>query len=44
MYKCWKCNTTLRVDIKQPGIKCEYCNEKIFFRDRPNVRKVLDGR
>lgn len=44
MYKCWKCNTPLRVNLKQPGLHCEFCGEKIFFHERPNVRKVLEGR
>jgi len=26
------------------GMQCENCSSKIFYRERPNVKKVITGR
>ena len=40
MYRCGKCNEPIR-DVKTLGLQCEKCSSKIFYKERPNVKKVL---
>ena len=28
-------------NVNSLGLQCEKCGSKIFFKDRPNVKKVL---
>lgn len=39
-YRCAKCNEHLR-NIATLGFQCEKCGSRIFFKDRPNIKKVL---
>ena len=43
MFKCIRCKTPLRT-INVVGLHCEVCGCKIFFKDRPNVKKVIKAR
>ncbi|MDD7424376.1 MAG: DNA-directed RNA polymerase subunit P [Candidatus Methanomethylophilaceae archaeon] len=38
MYRCSKCNEPIR-DTK--NLQCERCGSKIFYKERPNIKKVL---
>ena len=38
-YRCAKCNEPH--SINSLGLQCEKCGSKIFFKERPNVKKVL---
>jgi len=44
MYKCTKCKEPMRTDINAVDIQCEKCGSKIFYKERPNVRKVIKAR
>lgn len=41
MYKCAKCLETIRANINTVGIQCERCGSKMFYKERPNVKKVV---
>lgn len=41
MYRCGKCNEPIRNDVNTLGLQCEKCGSKIFYKERPNVKKVL---
>ena len=40
MYRCGKSNEPIRA-VKTWGLQCEKCGSKIFYKERPNVKKVL---
>ena len=41
-YKCAQCKESIKdVDINTVGIQCGNCGCKIFYKQRPNVKKVL---
>lgn len=40
MYRCSNCNEPIR-NVKDLGLQCEKCGSKIFFKERPNTKKVL---
>ena len=43
MYKCKVCKTPIdKVNIV--GIQCEICGSKIFYKERPNVKKTLNAK
>ncbi len=44
MYKCSQCKTPISTDISTVGIQCDKCSSKIFFKDRPNVKKEIRAR
>ncbi len=44
MYKCSKCKEPLHSDINTVGIQCEKCGSKIFYKERPNVKKIMRAR
>lgn len=39
-YRCAKCNEPLNSIASDLGLQCEKCGYKIFFKDRPNDKKV----
>ncbi len=41
MYRCAKCNEPVRNVNIVGGLQCEKCGSKIFFKERPNEKKVL---
>jgi DNA-directed RNA polymerase subunit P len=41
MYRCGKCNEPIRNDANELGLQCDKCGSKIFYKERPNVKKVL---
>jgi len=41
MYKCAVCKDPIRSDTQNVGIQCTKCGSKIFFKERPNTRKVI---
>ncbi|HSV42276.1 MAG TPA: DNA-directed RNA polymerase subunit P [Methanomassiliicoccales archaeon] len=45
-YKCGnsKCGKPIRTNTNAVGMQCEYCGSKIFYKQRPNVKKVIKGR
>jgi DNA-directed RNA polymerase subunit P len=40
MYRCGKCNEPIR-NVNTLGLQCEKFGSKIFYKERPNVKKVL---
>ncbi len=44
IYKCAVFKEPVRSNINTVGIQCEHCGSKIFYKERPNVKKVLKVR
>lgn len=44
MYKCSKCMEPVRSNVNTVGLQCEKCGSKVFYKERPNVRKSVKGR
>ncbi len=44
MYKCGKCDEPIRSDMNTLGMQCKNCSSKIFYKTRPNVKKVMKAR
>ncbi len=45
MFKCAICKSKMSKDnINKVGIQCDNCGAKIFYKERPNVKKVLKAR
>jgi len=44
MYKCAKCKQRVSMDINTVGIQCDKCGSKIFYKERPNVKKIMKAR
>ncbi len=44
MYKCGRCKEQIRTDVNTVGIQCEKCGSRIFYKERPNVKKLLKAR
>jgi DNA-directed RNA polymerase subunit P len=44
MYICANCKEPLRTSINIVGIQCEKCGSRIFFKERPNVKKLCKAR
>lgn len=42
VYRCAKCKERIRGDITTVGIQCTKCGSKIFYKERPNVKKTID--
>jgi DNA-directed RNA polymerase subunit P len=32
------------MDVNTVGIQCENCGSKIFYKERPNVKKIIKAR
>jgi DNA-directed RNA polymerase subunit P len=43
-YKCGQCEKPIRSDLNAVGMQCENCGFKLFYKERPNVKKVIKGR
>ncbi len=44
MYKCGKCDEPIRSNINAVGIQCEKCGSKVFYKERPNVKKITKSK
>lgn len=44
MYKCSRCKEPVRTNVNMVGLQCEKCGSKVFYKERPNVRKLIKGR
>lgn len=44
MFKCARCREPIRASVNTVGLQCEKCGSKVFYKDRPNVKKVVRGR
>ncbi len=44
MYKCGKCDERIRSNINTVGKQCEKCGSKIFYKERPNIKKIVKAR
>ncbi|MEM0448978.1 MAG: DNA-directed RNA polymerase subunit P [Methanomassiliicoccales archaeon] len=44
MYKCGSCGKPIRSHTNQVGMQCENCGSKIFYKERPNVKKTIKAR
>ncbi|MBR1888633.1 MAG: DNA-directed RNA polymerase subunit P [Candidatus Methanomethylophilus sp.] len=40
MYRCQNCKEPIR-NMNTMGLQCEKCGSKIFYKERPNTKKVL---
>ena len=41
LYRCAKCKERVRGDINNVGIQCTSCGSKMFYKERPNVKKEI---
>jgi len=44
MYKCANCKEPLRANLNIVGLQCEKCGSRIFFKERPSVKKLSKAR
>ncbi len=44
MYKCARCKERVTIDVNTVGIQCEKCGSKIFYKERPNIKKEILAR
>ena len=45
MYKCSRCKEPVRSSgMNTVGLQCEKCGSKVFYKERPNVRKGVQSR
>ncbi|MFQ5909749.1 MAG: DNA-directed RNA polymerase subunit P [Thermoplasmata archaeon] len=44
VYKCARCREPMRSNVSTIGIQCEKCGSRIFYKERPNVKKVIKAR
>lgn len=44
-YICAKCKRDLEdEELNRVGMRCRYCDSRIFYKKRPNIRKRLIAR
>ncbi len=43
-YKCARCKEPIRGDASAVGIQCEKCGSRLFYKDRPNIKKVVKSK
>jgi len=41
MWKCAMCKRMIDLDMNKVGMKCPYCDGKVFFKERPTTTKRL---
>ncbi|MBS3781524.1 MAG: DNA-directed RNA polymerase subunit P [Candidatus Thermoplasmatota archaeon] len=44
MFRCYICNEKVTTDMYTVGIQCENCGGRVFYKERPNVKKELKAR
>ena len=44
MYRCNKCKERIRGDTNVVGIQCTNCGSKIFYNERPNIKKTVKAK
>ncbi len=44
MYTCGGCGRTVEFDTNSLGVRCTYCNKKVFYKERPTIAKKLEAR
>lgn len=44
MFRCAICGEKVKGDISTVGIQCESCGGRVFYKERPNVKKELKAR
>jgi len=44
VYKCAVCHEAVRSNLDTVGIQCEKCGSRVFYKERPNVKKVVKSR
>jgi DNA-directed RNA polymerase subunit P len=42
-YKCARCKARIG-DITTVGIQCTVCGSKVFYKERPNVKKTIPSK
>jgi len=42
-YKCARCKARIR-DVSTIGLQCTVCGYKVFYKERPNVKKSVKAR
>ncbi len=40
-YKCGACKKRVEFNAQNIGIRCPYCGNKYFYKERPTVPKTL---
>lgn len=40
-YKCGSCKKRVEFNAQNIGIRCPYCGNKYFYKERPPVAKTL---
>ncbi len=41
MYKCGQCKKRDNFDAQNIGIRCKYCGNKYFYKERPTIAKTI---
>ncbi len=44
MYKCARCQEPILTSLNTVGIQCKKCGSKVFYKERPNVKKIVRAR
>ncbi|MCD6384132.1 MAG: DNA-directed RNA polymerase subunit P [Thermoplasmata archaeon] len=44
MYVCSRCGEVLNMDLVPLGLQCPKCENRIFYKQRPNMKKVVIAR
>lgn len=40
-YKCGQCKKRVEFNAQNIGIRCPYCGNKFFYKERPPIAKTL---
>ncbi|MDI6855397.1 MAG: DNA-directed RNA polymerase subunit P [Candidatus Thermoplasmatota archaeon] len=40
-YKCAICKNPIEIDLNIPGIQCDKCGSRIFYKERPSGTKKI---
>jgi len=44
MYKCARCKERTTLNVNMLNLECEKCGCKIFYKERPNIKKEILAR
>jgi DNA-directed RNA polymerase subunit RPC12/RpoP len=43
-WKCIMCKKTVEIDLGKVGMKCPFCDGKIFIKERPTTAKRITAK
>lgn len=44
MFRCAICGERVKTDVDMVGLQCENCGGRVFYKERPNIKKELKAR